>query len=168
MGRPKSSHGYKLSSLNAMKHGLFTEGVLRSRGPERCPFARVCAVLRDDELAAACVPGEDCPAERAIHDAYLEDARRTFSLCWQWLSDQQFEETIAELAIVILQRQRLSALIARDGFTRLKVHPVSGLAYGLEASLAAGRYATALTNRFNTLMARILHDPDKEWTAQAD
>jgi len=156
MGRPRSPHGYRLSALNATKHALFTEDVLTSRGSERCPFSSVCAVLKDDELAGACVPGEHCPAERAIHDAYIEDARRTFVSCRQWLSEQQLEETIAELDIVTLLRQRLSALIARDGITRPKVHPVSGLRYGLEASLAAGRYATTLDNRFNALMQRVL------------
>lgn len=111
--------------------------------------------MRDQELAVACVPGEDCPVERAIHDAYLADAASSFAFCTAWLSDLQFNETIAQLAIVNLQRQRLSALIARDGITRPKVHPVSKLQYGLEPTLAAGRYESALANRWNELMSRI-------------
>lgn len=126
-------------------------------GP-KCPFAASCPAMRGQELAAACVPGEDCPVERAIHDAYITDARRTFTFCTAWLSNQQFEETIAQLAIVNLQRQRLSALIARDGVAKPKVHPVSGMTYGLEPTLAAGRYESALANRWNGLMARILGD----------
>lgn len=68
---------------------------------------------------------------------------------------------IAELAIVALQRQRLSALVAKEGFTRPKIHPVSGITYGLEESLSAGRYTTALDNRFQVLMSVILTAPEQ-------
>lgn len=157
MGRPLSPYGRRLSRLNAMKHGVLVDGIMKSMG-SRCPLVASCPAMRDQELAAACVPGEDCPVERVTHDAYIEDARRAFIFCRQWLSDQQFEETIAQLAIVSLQRQRLSALIARDGIAKPKTHPVSKIQYGLEPTLGAGRYDAALTNRFSELMARILSD----------
>jgi hypothetical protein len=112
--------------------------------------------MRDQELAAACIPGEDCPVERAIHDAYIEDASSQFSFCLAWLSDQQFEETIAQLAVLNLQRERLSALIAKDGITKPKVHPISKVSYGLELTLAAGRYESALSNRFSELMSLMI------------
>jgi hypothetical protein len=153
--RKKSPHGYRLSSTNALKHGLFTDGILPSRGPERCPFATVCHVASNPQLGNNCVPGDVCVAERDFFDAYTQDARRQFAFCTAWLSDQQFEETIAQLAIVNLQRQRLSALIARDGLARPKVHQISKVHYGLEATLAAGRYESALSNRWNELMSRI-------------
>lgn len=121
---------------------------------------RSCHVPHDQELAPACRPGADCPVEKAIRDAYIEDARSTFSFCLAWLSDHEFEQTIAEMALAALQRQRLSAIVARDGFTRPKIHPISGLTYGLEESLAAGRYATALDHKFNALTGRIIHPPD--------
>lgn len=125
----------------------------------RCPFVASCPAMRDQELAAACIPGDECPVERAIHDAYIEDARRTFSFCTAWLSDQQFEDTIGQLALVELQKQRLSALIARDGIARPRVHPISKVQYGMEPTLAAGRYESALANRWNDLMSRILRRP---------
>ena len=156
MGRKPSPHGRSRSCLNAMRHGVLVDGVLKSRGPDRCPFRNSCVALRDEQLAKACVPGRECPVERAIHDAYIEDARRSFSFCRRWLSEPQFNETIAELAVVTLQRQRLSALIARDGFTRPKIHPVSGIAYGIQETLAAGRYATTLDNRFTELTGRLI------------
>lgn len=159
MGRPKSPHGYKISSMNALKHGLFTNGILPSRGPDRCPFAAVCHVASEARLRSRCVQGDECVAEREFFDAYVGDARRQFCFCLAWLSEQQLEETIAELAIVNLQRQRLSALIARDGMTRPRVHPISKVRYGLEPTLAAGRYESALTNRWNELMSRVLTDP---------
>lgn len=159
MGRPKSPHGYKLSSTNALKHGLFTDGILPSRGPERCPFGAICHVATDTRLKGSCVPGDECIAEREFLDAYVADARRQFTFCLAWLSEQQFEETIAQLAIVNLQRMRLSALVARDGIARPRVHPVSKIQYGLEPTLAAGRYESALANRWNDLMSRVLTDP---------
>lgn len=165
MGRPLSPYGRRLSRLNATKHATCVDGIMKSMGP-RCPFLASCPAKRDQELAAACIPGEDCPVERAIHDAYLADARRTFSFARQWLSDQQFEETIAQLAIVNLQRQRLSALIARDGIVRPRVHPVSKARCGLEPTLAAGRYESALTNRWNDLMSRILTRPGELGVAE--
>lgn len=163
MGRRPRSHGRRLSALNATKHAVLVEGIMKSMGP-RCPFVGSCPAMRDRELAAACVPGEDCPVERAIHDAYIEDASCTFSFARQWLSDQQFEDTIAQLAIVNLQRQRLSALIARDGIAKPKIHPISKVSYGLEPTLAAGRYESALANRWNDLMSRLLNEPSADLT----
>ena len=104
------------------------------------------------------MPGGDCPVERAIHDAYIEDARSTFAFCREWLSGIEFEQTILQLAIVTLQRQRLSALVAREGFTRPKIHATSHRAFGVEESLSAGRYAIALDNQFVMLMNRVLQD----------
>lgn len=159
MPRPRSPHGYSRSSANAMKHGVFTDGILKSRGPESCPHRRSCQVLRDEELRSACIPGADCPFETAFYRAFVEDAAATFSSARKWLSEPDHNSTIHELAIVSLQRQRLSTLLARDGFTKPKIHPISGLEYGVEESLAAGRYATALFNRSSGLMKRLVAVP---------
>lgn len=155
MGRPRSPYGYSLSRLNATKHGVLTRGVMRSRGLDLCQFRQVCEAARHADLRSSCIAGRECPVERAIHDAYLLDARRTFSFCKAWLSPEEFDKTIAELAVLELQKQRLSALVSRDGHTRPKRHPVSGREYGVEPSLAAGRYSTALDNRFRRLTDRL-------------
>ncbi len=152
MGRRPSPYGRRLSRLNATKHGVLINSVMKSMGP-KCPFVASCPILRDSDLASACIPGDDCPHERAIHDAYIQDARTTFDFCLEWLSEDQFEETIHELAINSLQRSRLSALISREGVTRPKVHPVSGVVYGLQLTLAVGRYSTALDARYYALLA---------------
>lgn len=159
MGRARSENGYRISRLNATKHAVFTEGILRSRGPEACPHRHVCDVIKRQDLRSACVPGDDCPVERAFYSAFIEDARSTFSFARGWLAEPDFETNIRELAIVELRRQRLSGLIAMEGSYRPKIHRISGLEYGVEVSLAAGRYATSLDNRFRALMDRLLALP---------
>lgn len=156
MGRPKSENGYRVSRLNSLRHGVFADGILMSRGPESCPHRRSCNVIRHEELRSACVPGGQCPVERAFYAAFVEDAAATFLSAREWLSEPDFESTIHELAIVELQRQRLSSLVARDGFTRPKIHPISKIEFGVQESLAAGRYATALQNRWLALTSTLV------------
>jgi len=157
VGRPRSENGYKVSRLNSLRHGLFTEGIMLSRGSEVCPHRRSCQVLRDDGLRPSCVPGDECPMESAFYRLFLKDARATFLAARDNLSESEFERLLHELAIVELQRQRLSGLIAQEGSFRPKKHPVSGYEYGLEETLGAGRYATSLDNRFMALMERLLY-----------
>jgi hypothetical protein len=159
MGRVRSENGYKVSRFNAAIHNVTAAGIMMSRGPERCPHRVSCNVIRNDELVSACRPGGECPAERAFYNAFIEDAAATFSFSRGWLAESDFKTTIHELAIVELQRQRLSALVAKEGFTRPKIHPISGLEYGVEESLSAGRYATTLDNRFRHRMSQLLVDP---------
>ncbi len=72
------------------------------------------------------------------------------------MPEPEFERLLHELAIVELQKQRLSGLIAQEGAFRPKKHPISGYEYGLEETLASGRYSTALHNRFNRLIDLML------------
>lgn len=102
-------------------------------------------MVKDPELAPACVPGNECPVERADYLAFVESAKDTFSPWRHGHANLEFQYLIDQLAIVSLQRHRLAALIAKDGFTRPKISP-TGQLYGLRDTLAAGRYATAIDN----------------------
>ena len=110
-------------------------------------------------MRASCVPGGECPYEQMLHAMYVESARTSLSFCLAWLSPTELEQTISELGFLELRRMRLSALTAREGFTRPKTHPISGVKYGLRDALGAGRYATAIDNEFNALMERVFSDP---------
>lgn len=129
-----------------------------SVGLERCFYSDGCP-CHDEDLADLCVPGAPCPLEQWFYDRYVEAAQDTFRFAREWLSDAQFDETVHDMAIIELQRARLSTLVARQGFVRKKVHPISGIEYGLELGLAAGRYETSISNRWNELTSRIIHDP---------
>lgn len=155
MGRKPSKYGLARSRTNAIRHGCLSKRLLLSRGPESCPFAATCHVIRDPELAPACVPGSECPVERADYHAFIQSARRTFSPWRHGHSDLEYEHLIEQLAIVSLQRHRLAALIAKDGFVRPKISP-SGAAYGLRATLAAGRYAATLDSRWERTLETLL------------
>lgn len=155
MGRPKSPYGRSRCRTNAVKHGVLSKRLLLSRGPEGCPFAATCHVVRDPELVSACVPGRDCPVERADYQAFIQSARRTFSPWRHGHSDLEYEHLIEQLAIVSLQRHRLAALIAKDGFVRPKISP-TGVEYGLRETLAAGRYATEVDNRNRSLLEALM------------
>lgn len=157
MGRPKSPYGRTRCRTNAVKHGVLSKRLLLSRGPESCPFAATCHVVRDPELAPACVPGSECPVERADYHAFVNSAKDTFAPWRHGRSDLEYMTLIEQLALVSLQRHRLAALIAKHGFTRPKLSP-TGKEYGLQASLAAGRYAATLDSRWSVLLDRLM-DP---------
>lgn len=107
---------------------------------------------------SACVPGRDCPVECADYRAFIQSARRTFSPWRHGHSDLEYEYLIEQLALLSLQRHRLAALIAKDGFTRPKISP-SGQEYGLRESLAAGRYSAAVDNEQRRILATLLEAP---------
>lgn len=160
MGRPPSPDGYSVSRYNGIRHAVMIPRVMPSVGIERCYYSDGCP-CHDEDLADLCVPGAPCPLEQWFFDRYIEDAQETFGFARAWLSDQQFAETVGEMAIIELQRARLSALVAREGFVRKKLHPISGIEYGLELGLAVGRYETSIWNRWQELITRILVDPNE-------
>jgi len=157
MGRPKSPYGRTRSRTNAVKHGVLSRRLLLSRGPQSCPFAATCHVIKEPELSPACVPGGECPVEHADYHAFVQSARRTFSPWRHGHSDLEYEYLIEQLALLSLQRHRLAALIAKDGFTRPKISP-AGVEYGLRETLAVGRYSTAIDNAWQRLLAALMHD----------
>ena len=53
----------------------------------------------------------------------------------------------------------LPTLVAREGFTRPKRHPVSGYEYGRELALGIGRYSTAINSLWEQLIEAMLCDP---------
>ena len=161
MGRRPSPWGYSVSRYNRLAHGVMIEGVLPSRGLDACPLSEDCP-CHEDDLRELCVPGQPCPCEVYLRDRYIEDAYQEFAFARLWLSDDEFKETIDQLGVLTLQRRRLSALLARVGHLRPKVHRVSKLSYGIELTPAAGRYATALDRTFSALMHRLLDAPDAD------
>jgi len=157
MGRPKSPYGRTRCRTNAVKHGVLSKRLLLSRGPEDCPFAANCHVVKDPELAPACVPGRECVVEKADYLAFVDSAKDTFSPWRHGHSDLEYEDLIRRLALLSLQRHRLAALIAKDGFTRRKISP-AGVEYGLRETLGAGRYSASIDNQYRTLLERLMDE----------
>jgi len=158
MPRKRAKRGYGASRYNRLKHGVMVRGLLPSRGPDACPLAGTCPVAADSSIRESCIPGDECLFERRLHQMYVESARSTFSFCLVWLPADEFEQVIAEAGFLELRRMRLSALTAKEGFTRPKIHPANGQHYGLKAALGTGRYATAIDHESEALMSRIFVD----------
>jgi len=157
--RPRSEDGYSVSRFNRLTHGVMIHDVLPSLG-ERCPYRYTCPVVEDAETLSLCRPGYPCPWEAYFLDEYVPSARQTYTECLNWLTSEERDLVLNDLAILSLRKIRLSALIAREGFLRDKVHPISGIVYGKQSALGIGRYATAIENRFQPLMNLLLCDPE--------
>lgn len=162
MGRRPSPHGRSLSRYNRLQHGVMLDRILPSLGPDRCPLHETCVVIQDGEARALCVPGEPCPWEQYVHDGYIRSAKKNYTECLAWLTEAERDAIIAELATLALRRMRLSALTSREGLLRDVAHPISGIVYKREPALGAGRYATAIANRWAKLMDLLHWDPNTE------
>lgn len=160
MGRPKSKLGYKGSRYNRLSHGVMIHDVLPSRGPDKCWYRESCPVIESERTRFHCRLGEPCPWESAFLEKYIDSARKTYVECLDWMTEAERDQVIRDLGILSLRRRRLSALVAREGFTRPKRHPVSGYEYGSELALGIGRYSTAISNKWEQLMTRLLGESD--------
>jgi len=115
-------------------------------------------VVKDPELAPECVPGRECPVEQADYQAFIRSARRTFSAWRPAHSELEYEHLIEQLALLSLQRHRLAALIAKDGYVRPKTSK-AGVEYGLRDTLAAGRYSASIDHRWSALVSALMREP---------
>ena len=159
MARTREKRGYGASRYNRLQHGVMVQGLLPSRGPEACPLSGTCPVAADPAIRESCVPGDECPFERHLHKMYVDSALSAFSFCLAWLPPEEFERLTNEAGFLELRRMRLSALTAKEGFTRPKIHPVSGVEYGLREALGSVRYSTAVDNAMNSVLGRLLRNP---------
>lgn len=159
MGRQKSKLGYKASRFNRLSHGVMLHKVLPSRGPDGCWYRHDCPVISSDETRPLCRLGCPCPWEQAFLHEYVESAKSTFIECLNWMTEEERDLIIHDLGILALRKRRLSALVAREGFTRPVRHPVSGVEYKRELALGIGRYATAINNLWQPLMESLLKRP---------
>lgn len=162
MGRRKSKLGYKGSRYNRLSHGVMIHDVLPSRGSDKCWYREGCPVIENERIAPLCLLGEPCPWESAFLVKYIDSARETYTACLDWMTEAERDQVIRDLGILSLRRRRLSALVAREGFTRPKRHPVSGYEYGRELALGIGRYSTSVNNIWEPLTGLLLHDPDED------
>lgn len=143
------------------------DDILPSRGLERCPHAADCP-YHAENLRDQCVPGEPCPWESWFRDRYVASGRATHKRCLEWMSEKHRDEVLEELSILTLRRFRLSTLVAKEGMIRDKKHPVSGYVYGKQIGLGAGRYSTAIDNRFFPLYNTLIYSPEERETMKAE
>lgn len=167
MGRKPSPNGRSASRYNRLTHGVMLHSILPSRGLEHCPLSGGCPCW-DDDLRHLCVPGEPCAWESWFQDRYVTSGRESFQRCLQWLSQPERDRILQELSLLSLRRRRLSALIAREGLYREKRHPVSGLVYGLKATVGVCRYATAIDRLFNPLFEQLVLSPEERMQTEED
>jgi len=160
MGRRPSPHGYAASRYNRMTHGVMIHDLLPSRGLEHCPLSDGCPCW-DDDMRHLCVPGQPCRWESWFHHRYVTSGRREHQRCLLWLTEEERDRILHELAILSLRRRRLSALIGKEGLLRPKVHPVSGYVYGQKEGLGVGRYATAISRQFHPLFDQLVLSPEE-------
>lgn len=168
MGRPRSPRGYAASRYNRLTNGVMIHAILPSRGVQRCPLSDDCPCKEDPALGRLCVAGDPCPWESWFHERYIESGRECYQRCLDWMSFEQRDRILGELSILSLRRRRLSALVAKQGMFREKRHRVSGLVYGIEATLGVGRYATAIDHLFYPLVQELLFSPDERTDDSAD
>ena len=160
MGRSPSPQGYGVSRYNRLSNGVMLHSILPSRGISACPLSTGCPCCEDD-LRHLCVPGEPCSWETIFHARYLESGREAYQRCLNWMSEQERDDILKDLALFAFRRMRLSALVAKQGPVRPKRHARSGIVYGLQSTVGVGRYAAAIDNGFNPLIEQLLYSPDE-------
>lgn len=145
-----SGGGYRSSRFNSLRYGVMVDGVLPSRGSERCVYADRCP----STFRCRCVAGEPCAHETYLLNGFLHSAATQYAYAKAWLTPQEFEQIIHQLAVLSLQMARLSARIATEvPFEQgLVTDGISGPLTGI----SIGRYATALHRRQHALTLKLL------------
>lgn len=108
------------------------------------------------DTAHLCRPGCPCPWEEAFVDGYVASANSNYTECTDWLTEDERDQIIRDLAVLSLRRRRLSSLVAREGFGRSRVHPVSGREYGRREALGVGRYMTIVATQLDDRVMLLL------------
>jgi hypothetical protein len=157
----KGPDSYGASRYNRLTWGVMIDGILPSLGPERCAYRRSCSRLRcfqkEGILQRCCPAGRPCPDEEECYRSFVRSALHEHVRALEWLEPETFRRTIHDAAIASLQRMRLSARTAEEGFTR-HVRGPNGERW-LKEGLASGRYSVAIDRKWDDAMRRLLIDP---------
>ncbi len=107
---PKTASGKRISSLNSLRHGIFTQHILLCK-KERCFYASICPLLQDQhngrrELLKI---GDKCPVEEDYYCKLVNDFKASHPEVGTQLTER--EENII---MTMLQIRRAQMLISLD------------------------------------------------------
>jgi hypothetical protein len=136
------------------------DDVLPSKGVERCVYADRCPWV----FRSRCAAGSRCGHESYIFDKFISSATTHYAYAKAWMTEEEFDRTIRDLAVISLQNARLAGRIA----TEWPFDQGSGVQDGSQPAvgIAITRYATALHRKRQLLTRRLLdQETDEYWVA---
>lgn len=153
-------HKYDVAKVNRVGYGCTIHGILPSRGPDECVYARRCFVADDPALSVRCRRGWPCPRETALFQQHVMSARHEYRKAKAWLGPDEFEATIRDMAFFDLRLQRCSARCRDEGF----VHTIErvredGNIERVPVPTLSDRYETAAFNGLMAAWHQLTDDP---------
>lgn len=105
---PQTELGKRNSSLNSLRHGIFTQHILRCK-KERCFYAQLCPLCQNDqnEHLAAIKVGDACPLEAKHYQALADELMLN-----KQNNSRDLSELEKEMIMTTLQIRRAQMLIS--------------------------------------------------------
>lgn len=150
MGKRTDSRTWRISRYSSLGYGVMVNDVLPSKGVDACVYSGRCP----SAFKMKCVAGRRCPHEDYLLNRFISSARTHYAYAKTWLTNEEFEQTIQSLAILPLQKARLSARISKEAPFNDEL--VSEGVSCHQVGISIDRYATALHRRQQSLTYRLL------------
>lgn len=140
---PKTATGKRISSLNSLRHGIFTQHILPCK-KERCFYAQICPLCRNkqNEILKSIRIGDKCPIEEEYYCKLVNDFRASHPD-----TDLQLTEHEENIIMTMIQIRRAQMFISLNPEIVRSV-PSKFAGYKRPALTLALRYRLDLGRKF--------------------
>lgn len=153
-------HRHDTSRVNRLGWGCGIHDLLPAKGAWDCYYREHCEIANNPRVRHHCRRGWPCPREAEYYQTHVDAAHIEFKKARDWLSDEEFEESIRDLVLFDLRTMRCSARARFEGWLRkIRRKRKDGLTEELWVPALNDRYETAAFNGLMAAWEKLTTDP---------